>query len=664
MRYLFILLFSLISIAVYSGPISISIPYNGKHTSGDTIEIPEVCMDKITTTLRVLFAHSDHFQYFDSSKVVVKGNTTYVIVDIDGAQVEAKYSENSLEIPLVVNSDENIVVQLGDHEFQGDIHPIPAWTSILPPLFAIVFALLFKEVLTALFLGIFIGTGIMGIYIEDSFIGIFTGFFKIIDTYIISALNDSGHLSVIVFSMIIGGVVAIISRNGGMQGVVNRISKIANNARNGQLATYILGVVIFFDDYANTLVVGNTMRPVTDRLKISREKLSYLVDSTAAPVAAIAFVTTWIGAELGYVSSGIENINANGELITESTYSVFMNSLAYSFYPIFTLIFMFMLVYMNRDFGPMLKAERRARTTGAVSAHQLENDENQNKVNDEMEQFNSIQNIKHRSFNAILPIAAIIFGTMIGLYLTGKSATDEADLGKGFFRDLSTIIGNADSYKSLLWASISGLMVAILLTVSQKIMNLMHTVETAMRGFKTMLGAILILVLAWSLAAVTEDMHTADYLQYLLGNDFAPWLMPAVTFLLAAIVSFSTGTSWGTMAILYPLMLPAAWKVCEGMDPEIAMSIFYNTVSAVLAGAVLGDHCSPISDTTILSSLASSCNHLDHVKTQMPYALTVGIVALLFGTIPTALGMSPIISFIAGPLVLFFIIKFIGKKVD
>jgi Na+/H+ antiporter NhaC len=664
MKYSLVLIFALISSVVFSGTTSITIPYNGKHTSGDTIEIPEVCMDQITTTLRVLFAHSDHFLHFDSSKVSVKGNTTYVLVDIDGEQVEATYNQNSLEIPLVINSDTDINVKLGDHEFHGEIKPIPAWTSILPPLLAILFALIFKEVLTALLMGIFIGTGIMGIYIEDSFIGIFTGFYKIIDTYVINALNDSGHLSVIVFSMIIGGVVAIISRNGGMQGVVNRISKIANNARNGQMATYILGVVIFFDDYANTLVVGNTMRPVTDRLKISREKLSYLVDSTAAPVAAIAFVTTWIGAELGYVSSGIENINANGELISESTYSVFMNSLAYSFYPIFTLIFMFMLVYMNRDFGPMLKAERRARSTGAVSAHQLDNDENQNKVSDEMEQFNSIQNIKHRSLNAILPIGAIIIGTMIGLYLTGKSSTDEADLGKGFFRDLSTIIGNADSYKSLLWASISGLVVAVFLTVSQKIMNLTHTVETAMRGFKTMLGAILILVLAWSLASVTEDMHTADYLQYLLGNDFAPWLMPAVTFLLAAIVSFSTGTSWGTMAILYPLMLPAAWKVCEGMDPEIAMSIFYNTVSAVLAGAVLGDHCSPISDTTILSSLASSCNHLDHVKTQMPYALTVGVVALLFGTIPTALGISPIISFIVGPTVLFFIIKFIGKKVD
>lgn len=647
-----------------SKSIQISIPYEADHTNGDTVLVPEVSMSTITTTITFLFANENPLEFIRKDQVVEKGKSTIVYVEIDGSKTEAILNGNLLEIPVILNGHDELIIKTKTNEYKTEVNSIPAWTSILPPLIAIVFALLFKEVLTALFMGIFIGTSIMGVYIENSIMGIFTGFYKIVDTFIIGALNDSGHLSVIVFSMIIGGVVAVISRNGGMQGVVNRISKIANNARNGQMATYILGVVIFFDDYANTLVVGNTMRPVTDKLKISREKLSYLVDSTAAPVAAIAFVTTWIGAELGYVSSGIENINANGEIITESTYSVFMNSLAYSFYPIFTLVFMFLLVFMNRDYGPMLKAERRARETGAVSAHHLDIDENDNNVTDEMEQFNSIKNIKHRAYNAIIPIAVIIFGTLIGLYITGKANTNENDLNKGFFLDLSTIIGNADSYKALLWSSISGLFAAVILTISQRIMNLMHTIETAVRGFKTMLGAILILVLAWSLAAVTEHMHTADYLQYLLGNDFQPWLMPAVTFVLAAVVAFSTGTSWGTMAILYPLMLPAAWKVCEGMDHEMAMIIFYNTVSSVLAGSVLGDHCSPISDTTILSSLASSCNHIDHVKTQMPYSLTVGAVALLIGTIPTSLGLPPVFSFLLGFAFLYLIIKFIGKKVD
>lgn len=581
----------------------------------------------------------------------------------------------------------NEQVTFKNYSVKGDSSAsvIPLWMSILPPLFAIFLALVFKEVIFSLVSGIFVGSAIMGFYAEG-FIGIFTGFFRIIDTYIIDALNDSDHLSVIVFSIIIGGIVAVISKNGGMQGIVNRVSGFANSAKNGQFATWGLGILIFFDDYANTLVVGNTMRAITDKLKVSREKLAYIVDSTAAPVSAIAFVTTWIGAELGYISDGLDVINADAIAINEGVYSIFLSSLAYSFYPFMTLFFIFYIIYRGKDYGPMLKAERRARKEGVVNPEENSGDLT------ELEDLQPVEGIKYRARNAVIPVVVIVVGTLIGLLFTGFESLAEAveaKLGEGsanswgeiwgnmsaldgnpagFTKKLGTLIGASNSYLSLLWSSLSALLVAILLTVGQRIMNLKDSVETVVSGFKTMVPAILILILAWALAAVTDQMHTAEFLTGVIGDAIPPWLIPALTFILAGFVAFSTGSSWSTMALVYPLILPAAWAICNSdayqYEQAEAMAIFYNTVSAVLAGSVLGDHCSPISDTTILSSLASGSNHIDHVRTQIPYALTVGAVAVVVGTLLSALGLHPFIALLLGIGLLVGIVELFGKRAE
>lgn len=432
------------------------------------------------------------------------------------------------------------------------------------------------------------------------------------------------------------------------------------------------------------------MRPVTDRLKISREKLAYLVDSTAAPVAAIAFVTTWIGAELGYIQGGIDKIAENGNLpvIQEGAYGIFMGSLSYSFYPIFTLTFMLFLILSGKDFGPMLKAENRARTTGKVSGHNLDNDKNEDEVSDEMEEFNAKKGVTPKAFNAIIPVLTVIGITLLGIFYTGFESAYGILVSEGanvedswksvwanmhlipnaetetFIQKLGTIVGMANSYTALIWASLSGLVVSIKLTLLQRSMKLTEVIETAITGYKTMLPAIMILISAWALANVTEHLHTADFITGLLG-DTPAWSIPFITFILAAVVAFSTGSSWGTMAILYPLILPASWTICHqaGMDYEMSMMIFYNVTSCVLAGSVLGDHCSPISDTTILSSLASSCNHIDHVRTQLPYALVCGAVSILIGTIPAAFGISSWLIFPIGIVLLYLIVKFVGKKV-
>jgi len=635
---------------------------------------------------------------FASNAESIKFNHPDVIVS--GIETEIEIISSSIELPDVLYSHgERITVdkssntidytfetssefQIDDFEFnKPETKVIPLWMSILPPLLAIVFALVFKEVIFSLFAGLFAGGAIMGVYAEG-LKGILTGFFKVIDTYIINALNDSGHLSVVIFSVIIGGIVAVISRNGGMQGIVNGIIKYATNARSGQMATFLLGISIFFDDYANSLVVGNTMRPITDKLKISREKLAYIVDSTAAPVAAIAFVTTWIGAELGYISNGLDKINADGVIIDEGLYSIFLNSLSYSFYPILTLLFMVYIIWRQKDFGLMLKVETRARQGKTV------NPEENNADLTELEDLEPVEGIKHRAMNAVLPVLTIVFGTLIGLLFTGFESLQGqllsvdntlVDLNWGeiwsnmnqltlpaetFGQKLGSLIGSSDSYTALLWSSLTGLAVAVFLTTSQKIMNLKDTIDTTISGFKTMIPAILILVLAWSLALVTEDMHTAEFLAQLIDGKIAPWLIPAFTFILAAFVAFSTGSSWSTMALVYPLILPATWQICmtSGLNTPEAMGIFYNVVSAVLAGSVLGDHCSPISDTTILSSLASGCNHIDHVRTQIPYALTVGGVSVVCGTMFTALGLSPLLGFLVSFGVLIVIVELIGKK--
>lgn len=523
--------------------------------------------------------------------------------------------------------------------------PMPLWMSVLPPLVAIAMALLIKEVLSSLFLGILTGTFLMALYAGQSpAAALGGGMLRVVDTYVFGALFDPDHVLIILFTLIIGGMVRIITVNGGMQGVVNRLSRRARGPRSGQLMTFLMDLCVFFDDYSNTLVVGNTMRPITDKLKVSREKLAYIVDSTSAPVVAVAFVTTWIGAELSYIQDGI---NAIG--LETSAYSVFFHSLAYSFYPFLTLGFVLMIILSGRDFGPMLKAERKARMATAVS----------------MDEENTEAPQSARVIDALIPLAVLIIGTVIGLFFTGYDAKVWSDAHAGFFSKLSVTIGAANSYKALLWASLLSLLVAIVMTMLRGNIKFGKVMEEMVEGFKSMLNAVLILTMAWSIALVTKDMHTAEFVsQLLLQWSLSPVLVPALTFLLAALIGFSTGTSWGTMAILYPLILPASWLLCQGQSLSIdaTMPLFYNVVASVMAGAVMGDHCSPISDTTIMSSLASHCNHMQHVSTQMPYALTVGTTALLIGVLPAAVGLPSWLAFLVAFAVLAVVVRFVGKK--
>ena len=612
--------------------------------------------------------------------------------NINNEQIFLSDSAGLLPFPYPVNAGGKLYLFKTNKEysiyhisFNGQnyrIKHIPFYLSVLPPLVAILCALLFKEVLFSLFLGIWSGVFILGGLRIDSIYYFVLTIWNVIAEYVILSLTDKGHISIIVFSMLIGGMVALISKNGGMSGIVNKLSRYAKDNRSSQLITWLLGIVVFFDDYANTLVVGNTMRPVTDKFKISREKLSYLVDSTAAPVAAVAFITTWIGAQLAYIQSGMETVPGGSAV---SPYHLFFSSLQYAFYPFLTIVFMLMLILTRREYGPMYHAELRARK-GFVTSQEQQADDEPN-----MEDLSPVKGAREHWVKAALPVLTVIFVTIFTLLETGFTALHgqlfpEGSLNswslvwhqldmiqpegeRGFFMKLGKIIGSADSYVSLLRASISGLFIAMILTLADKTMKLFSMMHWVTVGFKTMLPALLILTLAWSLAAVTNELHTATFISQAIAGNIPPFLMPSLIFILSFLIAFSTGSSWSTMAILYPIALPATFAVCAnaGLDLQGALPYMIHVISVVLGAAVFGDHCSPISDTTILSSLASDCNHLDHVKTQMPYAMTVGLLSLILSFVSSWLNGNAMVNigfFIIGTGILYLVILYFGKKVD
>jgi Na+/H+ antiporter NhaC len=513
-----------------------------------------------------------------------------------------------------------------------------SWWSLLPPLVAIALVLAFHDVLVALLVAVWVGTTMLAGGNPGA------GFLRLIDTNVRDALIDSDHMSIIVFSMLLGGMVAVISKCGGTVGVVRALEPLATTARRTQMVTWVMGVLIFFDDYSNTLIVGNTMRPVTDRHRISREKLAFLVDSTAAPVACVALVSTWIGYEVSLVGDAL--VKSGSDL---NPFSVFLASLPYSFYPVFALAATFIIAASSLDWGPMLKAERRAREGEllAEGAQPLADFEGSDLAPEE--------GVPCRWWNAVIPIALVIVSTLVGLYHTGRQGLDEAGDAS---MSLSRIIGASDPFTVLLWASFIGVTAAVILSVGQGILTIRSSLEAVVNGFKSMFMAFVVLTLAWSLGQVCTDLDTAVFLKSAVGPNMPPSLLPAAVFLVAAAVSFATGTSWGTMAILTPLAVPLA--LASAADD---LSILAASVAAILGGSVFGDHCSPISDTTILSSMASGCDHVDHVRTQLPYALLAATVAVFVGYLSyAATGMPAWILLVIGIALIAVWVRVVGRS--
>ncbi|MEC9094244.1 MAG: Na+/H+ antiporter NhaC family protein [Planctomycetota bacterium] len=696
-------------------------------------------------------------------------------------------------------------------------HPF-GWLSLVPPLTAIVLAILTKRVVFSLGLGIFVGA----LVLKNWNVAEATG--HMCSDHLWNQLINSDTLHVFFFTILMGTMVGMINRAAGMRGLVNALTPFASNRKRGQLTTWFLGLFVFFDDYANTMLLGNTLKPLTDRLRIAREKLAYLVDSTAAPVAGLALISTWVAGEIGYVQSGLDSL-PSGE--SWSAFSIFIQSIPYRFYVLFALLFVPMVALMGRDFGPMLKAERKAVQEGIHTDPSAELAGNKTSGL-HRDPTSPEPDTPARWFNAVVPIVVTVAAVIYFLYTSGAANTES--------KSLVDIFGESASYSSLLWGALWGAATAYIMIIVQRIISFSELHQAAADGARLMVPALLILWLAQSMSGMTRGqdldeshqpiasallaaganqdeimayvarnldsgnqepaqlldtakrliqqryalyqlrldeelkslqqnlkltdvdslkqrmtivenkafqnleadlsslmnsvknhqsfkdyllslqraneelvpenawkfsqqfseetqgelprwttvisegdqatnlldhdqpvleypvlsyqflfregkLYTGDFLSKQLAslregdgfiaNHFVP-LLPTIVFVLASIVAFSTGTSWGTMGIVMPLVIPLAYsQLADGIgDVPASHPVFLGCVGSVLAGAIFGDHCSPISDTTVLSSQASGCDHVAHVRTQLPYALLVGFISILLGTLPIGYGIN------------------------
>ena len=462
--------------------------------------------------------------------------------------------------------------------------------AVIPPVIAIVLALITKEVYSSLFLGILVGAGFYAVDTTGTFS--FTTFINhaFVDGFVAS-LSDAYNVGILIFLVLLGALVALMNKAGG-SAAFGKWAKAHIKSRVGaQLATVVFGVLIFIDDYFNCLTVGSVMRPVTDEFKVSRAKLAYLIDATAAPICIIAPISSWAAAVAGFASDS----GMNG-------FQLFIRAIPYNFYAFLTIIMMVTITIMKYDFGPMRKHEKAAAAGDLFSSADAES-------------FKAIENedknTKGKVIDLLIPVVVLIVLCVIGMIYSG-----------GFF-DGETFIdafANCDASVGLMFGSFGGIVFAVIYYLLRRVLSFKECMECIPEGFKAMVPAIMILTCAWTLKAMTDSLGAADYIAGIVNASAFINFLPAIIFLIAVGLSFATGTSWGTFGILIPIVIDAFGGFGE-------MTII--AISACMAGAVCGDHCSPISDTTIMSSAGSQSNHINHVSTQLPYALTVAGVSFI-----------------------------------
>jgi len=469
--------------------------------------------------------------------------------------------------------------------------------SLFPPLLAIVLALVTRNVIPALFCGVWLGATMLsggnpaaGLY--DSFAD-----------FIIPSVGGEWSATVLIYCGLFGVLITVLQRTGGAHAIARAIASKVASPRGAQGATLGFGVLIFFEDYFNALTVGSVMRPITDRMRVSREKLAYIVDSTSAPMCLLGPVSTWVVFVMGLIGTQLGEMGMTG-----SEYLIYLSSIPLNFYAWLALLLILVIVVTQSDFGPMAQAEQRARVSGKLLA-----DGAQPPSDREATEMLGVAEESSRKRNMLVPIIVLV-GMIPPLFLwTGNFPEN----------DLITAMGEAEGGLSILIATFLAVSVALGMGLQQRLFDFREAMDLVVTGIKSMTLVYIILTLAWSIGSVTSQLGTADYLVTLAQAGIAPSLIPVLLFLIGSLVAFTTGTSYGTFAIMIPIAMPVA----AAMDMSLSLAI-----AAVLSGGIFGDHCSPISDTTILSSAGSSCDHIDHVRTQLPYALsagTSGIIAFL-----------------------------------
>lgn len=498
------------------------------------------------------------------------------------------YSSNVSEENFTENLDKALSAK------RNSVKPYATALALLPPVIAIALALITKEVYSSLFIGILAGALL---YSNFSFAGTLDHLFA--DGFI-SSIADSYNIGIIIFLVVLGAIVALMNKSGGSAAFGRWASSHIKSRAGAQLATICLGVLIFVDDYFNCLTVGSVMRPVTDKFKVSRAKLSYIIDATAAPVCIIAPISSWAAAVAGFVSEdqvgGLE---------------LFIRAIPYNFYALLTIVMMVSIVLMKFDYGPMKLHEYNA---------EHNNDLFSEAARTVSEQAEEKGNENGKVWDLVAPVGVLIVCCLIGLIYSGGFFSADGDA----YHDFVSAFSNADASVGLVYGSFGGLIFSIIYFMARKVLSFKECMDSVPEGFKAMVPAIMILACAWTLKTMTDSLGAKIFIAEFVRNEasaFIP-LLPAIVFLIGVGLSFATGTSWGTFGILIPIVLAV-------FGGSISQEISIISISACMAGAVCGDHCSPISDTTIMSSAGAQCNHINHVSTQLPYAMTAAAVSLV-----------------------------------
>lgn len=530
--------------------------------------------------------------------------------------------------------------------------------TLIPPVIAIVLAFLTKNVIISLFIGTLSGAFLVQLVDKSFFTAVIHSFLDLVSRSL-NSLADPWNAGIILQVLVIGGVIHLVAKMGGAKAVAEALAKKAKTARSTQVVTLLLGIAVFFDDYANSLIVGPIMKPVADKMKISRERLAFIIDATAAPIAGLAIVSTWIGLEVGLIKDAF--LNGIGKEV--DAFGIFLQTIPYRFYNILILVFVFITSILLKEFGPMYKAE--------VAARRSLNSENDSEVavdsNMDHDDLEPKEGVELSIWNAIIPIGTLVITALICFYFSGYSAImggEDSALQQIMnssplsFKAIQEAFSASDASIALFQSALIASVVSIIMGVSKKIFTISEAIDTWIDGMKPLLITGVILLLAWSLSSVIKDLGTAKYLVSLLSGSLPNFLLPSLIFILGAVISFATGTAYGTMGILMPLAIPLAYS----MNPD--MSYVIVSTSAVLTGAIFGDHCSPISDTTILSSMGSGCNHIAHVNTQIWYSLFIAVITILFGYIPAGFGIKWYVVLPIAVIAVYLGIQVLGKKVE
>lgn len=499
---------------------------------------------------------------------------------------------------------------------------------LLPPVTAIVLAIVLKDVNIALLVA-----AVSGCLLLTEF-----RLFEAVETIselFVEQVADTDHASVTLFTVLLGSMICIMGDSGGTDAVVSRVARFADTRKKGQSLTWLAGLIVFFDDYANTMLIGGSVRPLTDRLKISRAKLAFLIDATAAPVAGLA-LSTWTAFEIEQVQLGLEEAS-----VAADATAVFVSTIPYRIYPILAIFVVGAVAVSGRDFGPMLKAEREV--AGAQTAPSSD------------QQGESVQPAGGTIWTAIIPIVMLVI-TVVGLLIR-----DYLLLGEGWWQ-------NVDAYQLLLTTSLFAATAAAFSALAFGRLSISECSQSAVKGIANMIPAVVVLILAWAINAVcsADQLNTAGYIVSLVGDSVRAEFLPAIAFIAAGAMAVSVGSSFTTMGLMIPMFIPLAAAMIDG-DSGILISsspVFLATVGAILAGAIFGDHCSPISDTTVLSSAAAGCDHLQHVATQVPYAIVTAAVSLLFGYLPIGFGCPWWIALPLSTVAAIGIVCFLGEATE